>query len=221
MSDDTGTPSFPPPPQGPPPPLQNPPPPPQSPPPAPVWPPQYIPGQAPGRPTRNPRSARLFLTSAGTSLLTLVWLWLPWTDVTWQSYGDPESLSSNGFHTIPSNCFLTCASTSTSVWAILLVISSALCALCAVVWLLSGEPMLGHAMVTVSVAMVLLAAVNGAALYLETLSITDNENGYAAHPSIGPFAALATAAITLVCAVRARRACTAPDASGTVKGVGE
>jgi hypothetical protein len=162
--------------------------------------------QSSGHWLEHPRPARLCLGIAGTSLFTFVWLWLPWITVMLPSPADNDTVSTDGFHTIPGSCFVICSSPSTSPCAILLVIASVLAALCAIAWLLFGEPLLCQVLVGLSIATLVLAVANGFVLYLETSKIVQNDGDLSVYPSTGPFAATITAAITVVCALRARAA---------------
>jgi hypothetical protein len=151
--------------------------------------------------------------SVGTvflALLALVSLWTPWTYVSQDnSFGGSVSLSPNGFSTIPTACFFTCTGGYHSPIAYLLLLVAVVTAFVAGIWLLTREPLLSRAAVVLAFAILLMAVLNEAYLYVATLTITNKLDNTFAIPNIGAILAVlggAGAVVTaLVAAISERR----------------
>jgi len=143
------------------------------------------------------------------ALLALVSLWAPWTYVSQDSFGGSVSVSPNGFTTVPTSCFFTCSGGHHSPVAYLLALAAVVTAFVAGIWLLTREPLLSRAAVVLAFAVLLMAVLNEAYLYVATLTIIDKLDNAFALPHIGAILGVlggaGAVASTLVAAISERR----------------
>jgi hypothetical protein len=145
--------------------------------------------------------------AAGAALLT----WAPWVSIYSQSgqdgLGDPGvRLSTNGLHTFPTSCFISCSGASTSLFGVLFMLACGATIVGSLGWVLSREHALAVVAAVASPGAALLAAADTAYLYFDTQTEVGPAGGVSVTLGLGAvLATLAAMAAVLLAVLWLRR----------------